>query len=190
MDFNGRIEMRRRPNYGVTDLFSNLARYPSNIYNIFDDEEKTHLSGTSIYPNNPYGSVNELGWYSQKARSLQGNFQLREKLDIVTPGLYLEEAFSFYSYTLSTYSKTKNYARYHNGATTTTDETTSITASAYGSAGMQDWKQGRLTAGYDREFGLHSVSAVLNYNISAYKGLTLSTWIAVSLAVLLPHFSA
>ena len=170
VDFNGRIEMRRRPNYGVTDLFSNLARYPSNIYNIFDDEEKTHLSGTSIYPNNPYGSVNELGWYSQKARSLQGNFQLREKLDIVTPGLYLEEAFSFYSYTLSTYSKTKNYARYHNGATTTTDETTSITASAYGSAGMQDWKQGRLTAGYDREFGLHSVSAVLNYNISAYKG--------------------
>ena len=170
VDFNGRIEMRRRPNYGVTDLFSNLARYPSNIYNIFDDEKKTYLSGTSIYPNNPYGSVNELGWYSQKARSLQGNFQLKEKLDIITPGLYLEEAFSFYSYTLSTYSKTKNYARYYNGATTTTDQTTSITASAYGSAGMQDWKQGRLTAGYDRTFGLHSVSAALNYNISAYKG--------------------
>ena len=170
VDFNGRIEMRRRPNYGVTDLFSNLARYPSNIYNVFDDAEKTQLSGTSIYPNNPYGSVNELGWYSQKARSLQGNFQLREKLDVVTPGLYLEEAFSFYSYTLSTYSKTKNYARYFNGVTTTTDQTTSITASAYGSAGMQDWKQGRLTVGYDRTFDKHAVSAAVNYNISAYKG--------------------
>ena len=170
VDFNGRIEMRRRPNYGVTDLFSNLARYPSNIYNIFDDEAGTLLSGTSIYPNNPYGSINKLGWYSQKARSLQGNFVLKEKLDVITPGLYIEEAFSFYSYTLSTYSKTRDYARYHNGETTTTNQTTSLTASSYGSAGMQDWKQGRLTAGYDRTFGLHDVSAVVNYNISAYKG--------------------
>ena len=170
VDFNGRIEMRRRPNYGITDLFNNLARYPSNIYNIYDDEELDHLSGTAIYPNNPYGSINELGWYSQKARSLQGNFQLREKLDVITPGLYLEEAFSFYSYTLSTYSKTKDYARYFNGETTTTNQTTSITASGYGSGGMQDWKQGRLTVGYDRTFGKNAVSAVVNYDISAYKG--------------------
>ena len=170
VDFSGKIEMRRRPNYGVTDLFSDLARTPSNAYNIYDDKELGHLSGTSIYPNNPYASANELGWYSQKARALQGNFQLREKLDILTPGLYLEEAFSFYSYTLSTYSKTKDYARYFNGNTTTTNQTTSLTASGYGSAGMQDWKQGRLTVGYDRTFGKHAVSAAVNYNISAYKG--------------------
>lgn len=170
VDFSGKIEMRRRPNYGVTDLFSDLARTPSNAYNIYDDKELNHLSGTSIYPNNPYASANELGWYSQKARVLQGNFQLKEKLDIITPGLYLEEAFSFYSYTLSTYSKTKDYARYYNGQTTTTNQTTSITASGYGSAGMQDWKQGRITLGYDRSFNEHKVSAALNYNLSAYKG--------------------
>ena len=170
VDFNGRIEQRRRPNYGVTDLFSDLAKTPSNAYNIYDDKELGHLSGTSIYPNNPYASANELGWTSQKARALQGNFQLREKLDIITPGLYLEEAFSFYSYTLSTYSKTKVYARYFNGETTSTNQTTSITASGYGSAGMQDWKQGRLTVGYDRTFDKHDVNAVVNYAISAYKG--------------------
>ncbi|MBO5709503.1 MAG: TonB-dependent receptor plug domain-containing protein, partial [Bacteroidales bacterium] len=55
VDFNGKIEMRRRPTYGVTDLFNDLARYPSNIYNIYDDKELNHLSGTAIYPNNPYG---------------------------------------------------------------------------------------------------------------------------------------
>lgn len=170
VDFGGRLEMRRRPNYGISSLFNDLARYPSNIYNIYDDAEQTHLSGTAIYPNNPYASVNELGWYSQKARSLQGNFVIREKLDIVTPGLYLEEAFSFYSYTLSTYSKTKNYARWFNGENTTTDESTSLVASGYGSGGMQDWKQGRLTIGYDRDFGKNKVSAAVNYNISAYKG--------------------
>jgi hypothetical protein len=64
VDFNGKIEMRRRPNYGVTDLFNDLARIPSNAYNIWDDKELEHLSGTAVYPNNPYGSVNELGWYS------------------------------------------------------------------------------------------------------------------------------
>lgn len=170
VDFGGRIEMHRRPNYSISSLFNDLARYPSNIYNIYDDAEQTHLSGTAIYPNNPYASVNELGWYSQKARSLQGNFVIKEKLDIVTPGLYLEEAFSFYSYTLSTYSKTKNYARWFNGENTTTDETTSLVASGYGSGGMQDWKQGRLTIGYDRDFGKNKVSAAVNYNISAYKG--------------------
>lgn len=170
VDFGGRLEMRRRPNYGISSLFNDLARYPSNIYNIYDDAEQTHLSGTAIYPNNPYASVNELGWYSQKARSLQGNFVIKEKLDIVTPGLYLEEAFSFYSYTLSTYSKTKNYARWFNGENTTTDESTSLVASGYGSGGMQDWKQGRLTIGYDRDFGQNKVSAAVNYNISAYKG--------------------
>lgn len=129
VDFGGRLEMRRRPNYDISSLFNDLARYPSNIYNIYDDAEMTRLSGTAIYPNNPYASINELGWYSQKARSLQGNFVVKEKLDIVTPGLYLEEAFSFYSYTLSTYSKTKNYARWYNGENTTTDETTSLVAS-------------------------------------------------------------
>ena len=170
VDFSGRIESRKRPNYGVTDLFSDLAKTPSNAYNIYDNEELGYLSGTSIYPNNPYGSANELGWTSQKARALQGNFVLREKLDIVTPGLYIEEAFSFYSYTLSTYSKTKDYARYFNGQTTTTNQTTSLTASGYGSAGMQDWKQGRLTVGYDRNFDKHAVNAVVNYDISAYKG--------------------
>lgn len=170
VDFGGRLETRRRPNYGISSLFNDLARYPSNIYNIFDDADRTHLSGTAVYPNNPYGSINELGWYSQKARSLQGNFVIKEKLDIITPGLYLEEAFSFYSYTLSTYSKTKNYARWYNGENTTTDESTSLVASGYGSGGMQDWKQGRLSVGYDREFGKHDVSAAVNYHISAYKG--------------------
>ena len=72
-DMGGRIEMLHRPNYAVSSLFGDLARYPSNIYDVYDDAERTHLSGTAVYPNNPYASVNELGWYSYKGRSLQTN---------------------------------------------------------------------------------------------------------------------
>ena len=170
MDIGGRIETLHRPNYAVSSLFSNLAKYPSNIYSVFDDAAGTRYSGTAVYPNNPYASVNGLGWFSVKARSLQTNLSVKERLDMIAKGLWLEQAVSFYSYTLSTYSKTRNYARWYHGSTTTTDETTTITASGYGSAGMQDWKQGRLTAGYDNAFGDHNISARLNYGISAYKG--------------------
>ncbi len=170
LDIAGRIELLHRPNYSIPQLFTDLARYPSNIYNVFDDDAREHYSGTAVYPNNPYGSVEGLGWAQGKARSLQTNLVVREKLDVLTEGLYLEEAFSFYGYTLSTYSKSRDYARWHDGATTTTNETTSIVASGYGSAGMQDWKQGRITAAYDRAFGGHNINACANFNLSAYKG--------------------
>lgn len=170
IDIGGRIEERKRPNYGTSSLMSDLARYPSNIYQVYDDEELTKFSGTNIYSNNPVGSIRGLGWYSTHARVLQGNFSLKEKLDFITKGLYLKEAFSFNSYSLSTYSKTKNYARYFNGSTTTTDLTTTIVASGYGSGGMEDWKQGIITLGYDQNFGLHSIVSAINFHQSDYKG--------------------
>lgn len=169
-DMGGRIEMLKRPNYGMSQLFMDLANYPSNIYDIYDDDAKEHLSGTAIYPDNPYASVNALGWVSRKARALQTNLSVKEKLDMLTPGLYLEEAFSFYSHTLSGYSKTRDYARWNGGVNTTTNQTTTITASGYGSDGMQDWKQARVAAGYDASFGKSSLTAKVSFGISAYKG--------------------
>ncbi len=170
VDLGGRIERRKRPDFGVSDLMNVLAKYPSNIYNVYDDEAGEHYSGTTIYNNNPVGSIRGLGWWSSQSRVLQGNFTLKEKLDFITPGLYLKESFSFNTYTTSTYKKTRNYARYFNGERTTTDETTTITASGYGSDGMEDWKQGMVTLGYDREFGRHALSAAVNFHASAYNG--------------------
>lgn len=170
VDFGGRIETVNRPNYGISQLFDDLARYPSNIYDVYDDAEKQNYSGTALYPNNPYASVNALGWMSYKSRSLQFNFSVKEKLDDIAKGLYLKESVSFYSYTLSQYGKTANYARWNGGVNTTTDQTTTITATGYGSNGMQDWKQGTVTAGYDRVFGKSTISSALNFHVSAYKG--------------------
>ena len=170
VDLGGRIERGKRPNITIDDLFYNMARYPSNIYEIWDDEAHTHYSGTSTYNSNPVASINALGWRQAQSRVLQGNFQLVERLDFITEGLYLREAFSFNTYTTSGYSKTRNYARYHNGVRTTTDEDTSLQASGYGSDGMEDWKQGHISLGYDRQFGRHAVDAAVNLHISAYNG--------------------
>ena len=170
VDLGARIEYRNRPNYSISSLMEDVASLPSNAYNVFDDAEGQNYSGTAIYPNNPYGSITALGWNNAKYRNLQGNFTVRERLDGITPGLYLEEVFSFNSYTASGFTKSRNYARWYNGATTTTDETTTITAGGYGSNGMEDWKQGRITLGYNREFGKSRVSATTGVHISAYNG--------------------
>lgn len=170
VDLGGRIERGKRPNISTDDLFYNMARYPANIYEIWDDAEQTHYSGTSVYNSNPVASLHALGWRQTQSRVLQGNFQLVEKLDFITPGLTLREAFSFNTYTVSGYSKTRNYARYHNGVRTTVDEDTSLQASGYGSDGMEDWKQGRITLGYSRDFGRHALDGAVDFHISAYNG--------------------
>lgn len=169
IDVGTRLENKFGPNYSTSSLMTDLAGYPSNIYPIWDNEEQTNYSGTALYPNNPYASVHGLGWQSSRARVTQANFRLKEKLDFITPGLWMEEAFSFYSRSLSTYNKTRNYARWHNGEMTTTDQNTSIVASGYGSAGMLDWKQFRLSVGYDRNFGDHGVTAAVGFHTSDKK---------------------
>ena len=170
VDLGGRIEFRNRPNYSISQLMQDVAKYPSNIYNVFDDAAGENYSGTSVYPNNPYGSITALGWNNAKYRNLQGNFVIKERLDDILNGLYLEESFSFNSYTASGYSKSRNYARYFNGERTTTDETTTITASGYGSNGMEDWKQGRITLGYNGDLGKSHLTAMTGMHISAYSG--------------------
>ncbi|MBK5722927.1 SusC/RagA family TonB-linked outer membrane protein [Dysgonomonas sp. Marseille-P4677] len=170
IDLGGRIENSKQPNYDINALMNDLASYPSNIYNPYDNEEDEHFSGTTLYPNNPLGSIKGLGWRSSRLRILQGNFALKEKLDFLTEGLYMQQAFSFYSRTISTYNKTKNYARYMNGETTTTDETTSMVAGGYGSGGMNDWKQAVITLGYSHEFDKHAINSAVNFHLSDYKG--------------------
>ena len=170
IDLGGRIENGKSPNYDISDLMNDVAHYPSNIYYPYDNEEKTHYSGVSLYPNNPVGSLNGLGWKSARLRILQGNFTLKEKLNFITPGLYLKEAISFYSRTMSSYNKTRNYARYQDALTTTTDETTSITAGGYGSAGMEAWKQYLVLLGYEQQWGKHALLSATGLHASAYQG--------------------
>ncbi|WEK37468.1 MAG: SusC/RagA family TonB-linked outer membrane protein [Candidatus Pseudobacter hemicellulosilyticus] len=177
VDLGGRIESRKMPNYwsfvdgapSTSSLWNNLARYPSNIYPV-RDEETGEWSGSTVYRDNPLASVTDLGWQSFKSRILQGNFELKEKLDMITPGLYAIQSFSFNSYSLTGYSKTSTYARFLNGTKTTTDQTTTIQARAQSSNGQEDWKQGAFTVGYERQFAGHQVNAAVNYQQSDYKG--------------------
>jgi len=167
VDLGGRIEDRRFPNYNGPQLWQDLSVYPSNIYPI-KDAATGNWSGTTIYPNNPVASLNALGWASTHDRTLQANFNLKEKLDFIAPGLYLNEAASFNTWSRTAASNTATYARYYNGAQTTTDKTTNIVNNGTTAVDQYDWKQANITAGYDKHFGAHAVTAALNYYASNY----------------------
>lgn len=173
VDVGGRLEDRSRPNYATSSLMSNLASYPANIYPVFDTkvvDDLSNFSGTTLYPNNPVGSVTGLGWRSDRLRILQGNFKFKENLDFLVDGLYMQEAFSFYVKSEGGTSKTKNYARYYNGIAQTTDQTTTIVASSLSASVMDQWIQGAITLGYNKSFGLHDINSAMNFYISDYKG--------------------
>nr|WP_294897947.1 SusC/RagA family TonB-linked outer membrane protein [uncultured Pedobacter sp.] len=175
VDLNGRIEKRISPNYVSgnysTDKFwTDLYNYPSNIYPIYDDANNVNLSGTSLYPDNPVGSLTKLGYQSNTTRFLQGNFGLKEKLDFITKGLYADESFSYNSYSLSKYNKTRDYARFSNGATTTTNKNSNLLPTANAGLGQQDWRQLLLTIGYKANFGKGELNSAVNYKQSMYTG--------------------
>jgi TonB-linked SusC/RagA family outer membrane protein len=175
VDLNGRIEKRISPNYvssgrSTDRLWTDLYNYPSNIYPVYDDANNNNFSGTSIYPNNPVGSLTGLGYQSNTTRFLQSNFGLREKLDFITKGLYADESFSYNSYDLSTYNKTRDYARFIGGNTTTTNKNSNLVPSTNAGAGQQDWRQLLVTLGYKASFGKSELNSAINYQQSAYTG--------------------
>jgi TonB-dependent SusC/RagA subfamily outer membrane receptor len=175
VDLGGRIQDWKSPNNTTANIWNALASYPNNIYPV-KDTGSGGWSGTALYPNNPVASSLALGWQSTHTRVLQGNFRLKEKLDFITPGIYLDEAASFYSDAVSTYSKTATYGRYYQGATTTTDVTTPIKANAQAPYSQENWQQGMVTLGYNEAFGTSKVHAAVNYDQSAYLGDGLYTY--------------
>ncbi|RZK60706.1 MAG: SusC/RagA family TonB-linked outer membrane protein [Pedobacter sp.] len=170
VDIGGRLEDRKAPNYSGGSLWQNLARYPSNIYQVKDGPTGNY-SGTSLYPDNPVASLNSLGWFSSHRRILQGNFSLKERLDELVPGLYLSQAYSFNSYSQSNYSKTADYPRYFNGLPGgPTNVLVPLRATGLAPGGQQDWKQLMATVGYEQAFGKHQLISAINYHQSDYRG--------------------
>jgi len=172
IDLGGRLQDWNRPNYDAGTLMNDIARYPSNIYPVYDEvtEDDPNFSGTAIYPNNPVGSLKGLGWQHSRWRILQANFKFREDLDFITDGLYLQQSFSFFVQSRTNYNKTKNYARYLNGEFQTNDRNTTIVASNLSATSMEEWKQGLFTIGYDNAYEKNVISSALNMHISAYNG--------------------
>ena len=156
-----RLETRKTPNYSISQLFNDIANYPSNIYPVIDTLTGNY-SGVNNYLNNPRASVATIGWQSTRTRFLQGNFGLREKLDFITKGLYIDESLSFNSMSLATNSNTRTYAR-SGVAQSGSYVNSTFYPSAQSATGQDDWKQGKFVLGYDKQFGNHHLTSAVEY---------------------------
>ncbi len=173
VDMGGRLEDTYRPNYSIWSLMDNVASYPANIYPVYDEmaaSEDLNFSGTAIYPDNPVASIKGLGWLKDHTRIIQSNFKFKEDLDDFVKGLYFQEGVSFYVNSTGRYSKTRNYARFLDGVPQTTDQNTSMTASAFNARQMEEWIQGYAMAGYDNSFGQNRIRANATFRVSSYMG--------------------
>ncbi len=161
VDLGGRTEDRRYPNYSSSSLWNNLARYPNNVYSAKNDDGT--WTGNNVYPNNPLASIRELGYNSTHDRTLQANFTLKERLDFITPGLYLSESASFNTWTRGSYNVSKNYARFIGSQQQTTDQNTNYIINDDRGTNQWSWNQFKASAGYSRMFGNNNINAAVDY---------------------------
>lgn len=161
VDFGGRIEDRKYPAFSAANLWSNLERYPNNIYPVNNDNGT--WTGTTVYPNNPVASIRELGIYTTHDRSMQTNFTLKERLDFLSPGLYLSQAVSFSNWTRGSRDVTKDYARYIGSVIQTPNQNTNYAVSDDYGTNQWNWQQWQFTAGYDKQIGLHKITSAVSY---------------------------
>lgn len=164
----GYVADRMAPNYDMATLFGNLEKYPANIYNPYDSDEinpdgSRRWSGTAVHPDNPLASIRGLGTKSSRDRSVQANFRLKEKLDFITDGLYLEEAVSFSNWIRGSKTVSRDYTRWQNGVEQTSNRDASYTINDDYGTNMWKWVQLRAQLGYDRTFGRHSVTGAVKY---------------------------
>lgn len=168
VDLGGHLADRNGPNYSMAALFSDLERYPNNIYRPLDSDQvnpdgSLRWSGTSVHPNNPLASVRALGTESLRDRSIQANLTLKQNLDMVTPGLYLQESASFANWIRGGRWNSRNYTRWMDGVEQTNDRDGNYTIGDDNGMNQWRWNQFRVQTGYSRSFGLHSVVGALKY---------------------------
>jgi TonB-linked SusC/RagA family outer membrane protein len=86
VDMAGRLENLATPggNYSYA-IFSQFAQTPSNAYPIFNEDGS--LGGTTAYPNNPYGLMNNSGMRDQLGRFFDGTLTFNLDLSDLLQGL-------------------------------------------------------------------------------------------------------
>lgn len=167
IEFGGYVLRTTNPNTDVSALWSNMARYPSLIYPV--KSANGEWSGTTVYPNNPVAETQGTGRVSSHQRSMQFNLMLKEKLDFLLPGLYVQEGISLSNWTSDGASNTRTYARYLNDVIQTTDINTHYLRDENRGDGQWQWQHYTGTVGYDRTWNRHALSVAVTALYNRYK---------------------
>lgn len=166
IDLGGQVATQTNPNCNISELWSNMGKYPSLIYPVKSLDGK-EWSGTTVYPNNPVAESQARGRVSSHQRSIQFNITLKEKLDFIASGLYLKERISISNWVRDGASNTRTYARYIDSIAQTTSLNTPYVRNEDSGNAQWSWQHFGATLGYDKQWKQHALSVSLNalYNL-------------------------
>ena len=167
IEFGGYVLRTTNPNTDINALWSNMARYPSLAYPV--KSANGEWSGTTVYPNNPVAETQGTGRVSSHQRSMQFNLMLKEKLDFLLPGLYVQEGISLSNWTSDGASNTRTYARYLNDVIQTTDINTHYLRDENSGDGRWMWQHYTGAVGYDGVWNRHVLSVAVTALYNRYK---------------------
>ncbi|THU35845.1 SusC/RagA family TonB-linked outer membrane protein [Niastella caeni] len=171
---SGIIEDRNTPSgFSASQLFNNLMTIPAAAFPVKNPNGT--WGNSSVYNFNPVELLQQSGIYSAHTRTLQTGVTVKQKLDIITPGLNITGGVSFNnqyggfymtSYAVRTYEIVKNaqdlpvrdadsnvvYKTIGNDVPRST-----------GDGGTFHWNRNTLQLGFDynRSFGKHTFSATV-----------------------------
>jgi TonB-linked SusC/RagA family outer membrane protein len=183
-DLRSKRETRNGPGaYTATydqTLFNNLYSTPPNAYPVRNADGS--LGGSVTYPSNIYGVLNNSGYFNYVSTSLTGSIGLAYNFDSAVKGLKLKVDFGFTNYDELSLTRSKTFAVYNlNTAVTpnvyvkTGADGVIVGSNAGGYTARQRLFDHFATLSYDREFGDHSVSAMLMYELQQYDNASINT---------------
>jgi TonB-linked SusC/RagA family outer membrane protein len=177
---SGIIEDRNTPDgFTATSLFSNLLHIPASAFAVKNLDGS--WGNSSVYNFNPVQLLRENGIYRSHTRSLGTNLSFVEKLDALTKGLSFNGGISYTNvytgvyetgFTVPSEEVTKD--AYDNPVIDSKGNVTYKTLGSVGNsindAGNDHWNRNNLQLGfnYDRTFGKHTFTGMLQVNRSNY----------------------
>lgn len=160
----GRILNGNEPGATSASIISGLLNTPSNAYPILNSNGS--FAGNQLFQNNLLAQTISSGYRQNYKRDILVNLYLKQKLDDLTEGLWLQAKAAYYATLSETINRSKSYAVFQQNGTG---------YSQYGSNGTQANTNGidlqgrtdyeELSVGYDRTFNnTHGVNAVMILN--------------------------
>lgn len=161
----GRILNGNAPGSSLGTIVSGLVNTPNNAYPVFNPNGS--YGASQNFQTNLYGQTVNSGYNANYKRDVLVDLFLKRTLDEVTKGLWVRAAVSLYSTLSEDNTRGKSFASFAYNPTTKTYTqygTNGTQGNGNGIAyqGRSDYEEFKL--GYDRSFGLNSISAVVMAN--------------------------
>lgn len=106
----GNLRETQIPGVAMNDIMSAVFNTPSAAYPIkTTGSQWAKWGGTSYYANNPVALISATGYQFSHTRELLADFTLKQKLDVILPGLSIEGALAYDNSALYNEGKTKQF---------------------------------------------------------------------------------